>query len=339
MLGVVVDLPTCQEQDVTESADNERDVARQLDRASCVFAERPVRFRYDWGRQSKLATRVEWQLSIGDRTVSRGNVRPVFVAGTGNVDHIEFSLEMPPVKPDVVVTAVLGVTLHTDKSDSGTLKRSLFIFAESPFVGREQLFRELKIRLIDPNGATLEAFEKQGIPFEQVTTAAAIDALDSGLLIVGEGISWKDYSAAINAAQRFARRGNRVLCLAPSEGELALYLATAGEPEIVSKLVAARENVIRQFDKRFDTREWPGGPSAVSRFRLVSKNDALFARVAESSTAWPWVEMHFGDSATSDGDGGALIVCGLGIIKYWDDGPVPRYLLRAILNPLTINGE
>src|SRR5688572_21213671 len=93
MLGVVVNLPTCEGQDVAQGAHNEQNDARQLDRVSCVFAEQPTRFRYDWGRQSRLVTRVEWQLSISDRTVSRGNVQPVFVAVTGNVDHIEFSLE------------------------------------------------------------------------------------------------------------------------------------------------------------------------------------------------------------------------------------------------------
>jgi hypothetical protein len=51
-----------------------------------------------------------------------------------------------------------------------------------------------------------------------------------------------------------------------------------------------------------------------------------------SRAAWPWLEVKFEDAPAMD-NGGTLIVCGFGIIKYWNEGPVPRYLFWAILGP------
>jgi hypothetical protein len=283
-------------------------------------------------------THAEWQLVIGDRAVSRGNIQPVFIADAADGDHVSISLEMPPVKPGVAIAGKLNVTLHTDTSRSATLEQPLFIFADDPFVDREQWLRELNIRLFDPNRTTQGVFEKHGIAFKQVTTAAAIDAVSDGVLIIGEGLSWNDYSGAIKAARRAAHRGRRVLCLAPSEGDMPLYSESADEPTEISTMFAAQESVLKRFDKRFDTREWLGEPSVVSRLGLVSEKNVVLARVTDSSAAWPWLEMHWGDSSALDG-GGVLVVCGFGIIKYWDAGPVPRYLLSAILEPPALNRE
>jgi hypothetical protein len=336
MLGVVVNSAICRGQDVAKSADDQRDV-RSIGQVSCVLAERAARFRFAWNDKSKLVTRVEWQLAVGDRIVSRGNIRPTLVADAATGDQVTFALVMPPVKPGVVVNAELSVTLHTGDAQSFSLKQPLFIFADNPFVDRAEWLRELNIRLFDPDGATQKILETHGIPFDVLTTAAAIDAVNDGVLILGEGISWSVHSAAVHAAGRAARRGCRVLCLAPKEGDMPLYSESRDEPTEISTLFAARETVIRRFDKQFDTREWLGGPSVVSRLGLVSEHDTQLARVTDSRSAWPWLEVRFGDTSASDDGSGTLIVCGLGIIKYWDDGPVPRYLFRAILGPSAID--
>ena len=117
---------------------------------------------------------------------------------------------------------------------------------------------------------------------------------------------------------------------------MPLYSESPNEMKEISALFAARETMIQRFDKGFDTREWLGGPSVVSRLRLVSENDTQLARVTDSRSAWPWLEVRFGDTSASDDGSGTLIVCGLGIIKYWDDGPVPRYLFRSLLEPSAI---
>jgi hypothetical protein len=226
----------------------------------------------------------------------------------------------------------LGVTLYVDKTSSAPFHQPLFIFADDPFIDREEWLKGLRIHLFDPNDTTSAIFEKHCIPFRTLATPAAIDALCDGVLVVGEGISWSDYSGAVQAAQRGSRRGLRALCLAPKEGEIALYSETSDGPTDISTMIAARENVLHRFDKRFDRRIWLGGPSVVTRLGFVTENDAVLARVSESLTAWPWLEINYGDSAKLDG-GGALIVCGFGIIKYWDDGPVPRYLFREMLEP------
>ena len=153
-LSVVASPMFCRGQKAAEAGDDHRDVIKSIDQVSCVFAERAVRFRYAWEGKSKQVTHVEWQLTIGDRVVSRGNIRPAFVADDVNGDHVAFSLEMPPVKPEVVIAGELVVTLHADKTPSAPFKQPLFIFAEDPFIDREQWLKGLNIQLFDPNNTT-----------------------------------------------------------------------------------------------------------------------------------------------------------------------------------------
>jgi hypothetical protein len=337
MLGVVVNSEICRAQDVAKIADDHRDVARSIGQVSCVLAARAARFRIAWDGKSKSVTRVQWQLTVGKRVVSRGNIRPTLVADPTIGDHLAFLLEMPPVRPGVVMDGELNVTLHAGEAQSIPFKQPLFVFADDPFVDREEWLRDLKIRLFDPDGATQKILEKHAIPFDVVTTAAAIDALSDGVLILGEEISWSDNSAAVSAAVQAARRGCRVLCLAPKEGLMLLNSESPDEPTEMSTLFAARETIIHRFDKRFDTREWPGGPSVVSRLGLVFEDGCQFARVTDSQAAWPWLEVRFANAFSSDEGSGTLIICGLGIIKHWNDGPVPRYLFLAVLGPSAID--
>jgi len=333
MLGMAASMAVCRCQGAVETTDARRDTLRAIDQWSCVFADRAISLRYAWDGKSKQVTSGEWQLATGDRVVARGAVRPTFVAAANAGDHVAFSLQMPAVKPGGIVAMKLIVTLHTDNLRSAVHHRPIFIFSSAPFVDRLQWLRELNIQLYDPSGTTARVFEEHGLPFNQLATAAAIDAAPSSILVLGEGSSWKEHSGAIRAARRAAQRGLRVLCLAPHDGEMPLYRASSSDPAEMSSLYCSHEDVIRRFDKRFDTREWPGGSSAVSRLGLVSDNEMLFARVLESSTAWPWIEMRFSDSSTAN-EKGTMIVCGFGIVKYWNDGPVPRYLLRAVFESL-----
>jgi hypothetical protein len=332
VVGVVLNLEICRGQDVAKPVEIQPDLATPVN-VSCVFAERTAHFRYAQDKAERVR-RVEWQLTVGDRTVSRGAGQPDSVADANSSDHVALSLKMPPVNPGVVVASELDVTLHADAA-SESFTQPIYIFADDPFVDREQWLRKVDIRLFDPNRETIGVFEEHGIPFQQVTTVAAIDAVRNGMLVLGEGVSWSDHIDAVQAARRAARRGLRVLCLAPKEGEMPLYSESSDESAEILNMLAAREDVIRRFDKRFDTRDWAGGTSVVSRVKLVSESKLLLARVTASSNGWPLLDLQFRVSSASGS--GALIVCGLGIIEYWDEGPVPRYLFKAILERFTTN--
>jgi hypothetical protein len=309
-----------------------------VDPVWCVFADRPTTFKYAWAGHTKQVTQLEWKLAIGDRVVSEGAIRPEIVVDAAQGDRVAITLKMPPVKPGITVAGELSVSLLAANARADSCTRPLYIFAEDPFVDRRQWLEKLNIGLFDPDGRTATAFESHEIPFTRLNSAGAIDATRNGVLIIGEGISWSDHSGAMKAARRAALRGEQVLCLAPSEGDLPLYVEASDAPTEVSTLLVAHESVIRRFDKRFETRAWVGGPSAVARLAIVSEKDVMLARVADVPTAWPWLELHFRDTTDWHKDG-RLIVCGFGVIKYWDEGPVPRYLLNAIMESSTENHE
>ena len=74
---------------------------------SGVFADADVTFRYAVSVDESQRVRWVWRLSIGDRTVSRGE-------GSGNAEpgrptNVDVSFHVPPVKEGVTVEAKLEV--------------------------------------------------------------------------------------------------------------------------------------------------------------------------------------------------------------------------------------
>jgi hypothetical protein len=285
-----------------------------VDRWTCVLANQTVTMRYSWSSQTRDVVSAAWHLTIGERTIS-------------------FAIQMPAVKPGVVVAAELTVTLHTEKAASAVDRRAITIFSPDPFADRIEWLRGLNIRLFDPAGVTAASFEKQRIPFVAQPTLSSLNEVSSGIMVVGEGLNWKEHAAIASITCDAARRGVPVLCLAPSDGQISLKIEAATGHELIDRLLLAREDVVRRFDKRFDTLEWLGGESAICRLPLHSKEERLIAGVTDSSSGWPWLELHYRESVRAH-ERHELIICGLGIIKYWNEGPVPRYLLRAIFEQL-----
>ena len=121
-----------------------------------------------------------------------------------------------------------------------------------------------------------------------------------------------------------------MICFAPTEGSIPLQRSNVAEALEQPKIQHAGQDIVRQFDERLDDRGWVGGPSAIARFTVDSHQAA---HVSSSVQAWPWLDVHY-PSAVPQGNSGRVIICGLGIVRYWHDGPVPRYLLNGILESL-----
>ena len=74
---------------------------------------------------------------------------------------------------------------------------------------------------------------------------------------------------------------------------------------------------------------WPPKGEVV-RSSLVVKTDRdrVVAEVSKDA-GWPWIEVDFPDK------NGKLLICGFGIIRSWDAGPAPRFLLARLFEFLT----
>ena len=99
---------------------------------------------------------------------------------------------------------------------------------------------------------------------------------------------------------------------------------------VPAKINTADEDIIRQFGSKLDTHYWPEGRNAIAKFLLATVGEKTIARVSDASSARPWLEASY-QTANADGRPGKLMVCGFGIVKYWKSTPVPRYLLRGML--------
>jgi hypothetical protein len=233
----------------------------------------------------------------------------------------------------------LIVKVHADgtKEPEATDERTLWIFADDPFFNRAKWFEGLKITLFDSDAKSktsealkaLKSLKGLKTPFEEVRNAAALADLKEGVLVIGEGVSFKDEAGLAEAMVQAACRGVSVLCLAPKDGSFPLPGADNGLPGPGS-LTFLRQDIISKLDKRFDAAAWAPDNQVVARSLAVKTEDGkVVAEVADGGKGWPWLQLDFPDKK------GRLVVVGFPVIQHWENGPTPRYLLARLLEHVT----
>jgi hypothetical protein len=277
-----------------------------------------------------LVGRLAWGLSLGGRTVARGE--RAMRAEPGKAATVALALTAPPVKDGVILAGRLtvAVSVEGESRPQAEVEQALVFFPRDPFAGRAEWLNGLKLAVYDPARSTTEAFEKAAIPFEPVREPAALDSLTEGTIVIGESVAWDEERGLAEAVLQAAARGRPVLCLAPAPGRLVL--PGLGDPPLAAprRLSWRRNDVIADFDKRLDSRAWPPNGQVVARSLATrAEGNELVALVADGSAAWPWFEAEFAAGQ------GRLIVCGFGIVAHWEDGPTPTFLLAKILERLS----
>ena len=287
------------------------------------WGEREATLHFVVSAKEAFAGELNWSLHAAGRTLISRNSAIEVVAG-GQTD-VEVRYTLPAVKDAVVYPIELRVwTGAKGKAPTAELRDTVYLFGANPFADRAEWLKSLKIHLFDPEDKTADAFEKLEVPFGRVTNLAAIDDLHEEVLIIGEDVEWKDYGELGPMLLSAAARGVSVLCLASADAELALPAVKQGEPGVVTRLSFRQTDVIHDFDKRLSL-QWTGEHAAIYRsLALVAENDQVLARAAEPESGWPWMEVRF---AQRDNQSSALVWCGLGLIRSWEESPTPRYLL------------
>lgn len=294
-----------------------------------VFGDEKATFHYAVRTGEAIEGRVQWSLSVNRRTVERGDLP--LKAAAGRTAEVEVAFNIPAVREGVIVEAQLAVAVHLagEEKPAASHTKTLWIFPRDPFVDRSKWLKELKITLFDPSGKTAGVLEKARVPFMFTKNVSALDELGEGLLLVGEGTSWKDFRGLDEALVKAAARGVPVLCLAPGEGSIALPGSEGADPPPPAELSLRREDVIAELDKRLDAVAWPPeGRVAACRLAVKSDRERIVAEVTKERQAWPWLEARYAGK-------GRLLVCGFGIIRQWEATPAPRYLLSELFLRLT----
>ena len=173
-----------------------------------------------------------------------------------------------------------------------------------------------------PKAKTADVLEKANIPFAFMKNPDALEELNEGMLLIGEGTAWRDCRSLGESMVKAAARGLPVLCLAPGDGSLVLPGTAGAELPSPARLTLRRDDVIGELDKRLDAAAWPPKgliDSAVWQSRATATKS--LPKRARLQHAWSWLEMRYAVGK------GRLLVCGFGIIRQWDATPTPRYLL------------
>ncbi len=249
----------------------------------------------------------------------------------GRPQTFETAVPLPPVKGEVVLPLVLEARAFElgAREPAAGFCRHIWTFPQNPFTGRKVWLEKLAIALYDPLGSTAEVFQNLGVPFQRVYNPAVLAERTTGLIVVGEGISWRSNRGLPKLLDQAAVRGVPALSLAPADGQMVLP-GTDEDGLQPAAIILRRPDVMNELDKRLDSEAWP--PDG----RLVASSLALRGRgsivVAEEGRGWPWLEIRYPGPAESNG---RLLVCGFAIIDKWDATPAPRFLLARLLEYLT----
>lgn len=305
---------------------------------TCVTAGGETRLKVKLTGVAEARPVVQWTVST-DRGQLLGRYSKVSVnerPGGDVLVNLEFP--MPPLKPGVVLPLSLQVSAVLDgQTHQQTL--SLNAYSAEAFSRRDEMFERLRIQLFDPEGETAELFDEHNIPYTRLINLAAIDLVVSETLVVGEGVSLRDYRTLGQSLAGCAQRGGQVLCLAPREDDFPLVLQRIGSSENLPRITLDRSSVVRAFDKRFDVDQWGGEPATTAGFIPTASESDLAFNMSQDRQGWPWVSLEYNQAgiksikkSPSIEKPGRLILCGFGILSRWEDSPVPRYLLAHLFD-------
>jgi hypothetical protein len=294
---------------------------------STYFASAPVALTYDAAVAANGLT-AQWTLAVDRKTIGSGAAQ-VEAEGAGSKVSLRF--DAPEVRDGLPLEAVLAITLRgaNRRDPIETRQRTLWFFGEEAFVDRQQWLEEREVTLFDPRGGTAEMLAGLSIPFVATKNVEQLANLAKGMIVVGEGVSAREYRGLPIALQKAAAAGRPVLWLAPTGGTFAIPGAATADLPRPARVMLAGTEIIAELDKRLDAQAWPADGGLVASSLLIrgEGRTALVEAVANDQ-GWPWLEVTYPTMP------GRLIVAGFGLNDHWEAGPTPRYLLARMLDRL-----
>ncbi len=218
-----------------------------------LFAEKKVEYVVALHVPGSFKGRLDWAFSAANGQVFPRGRGEQAVAGKGaGPAVVKLTIETPPVKPGAVLEARLELSLYgnAQKTPEAELKRKIYIFPPDPFVARMDWLKDLKLVVFDPNdkSKTVEALEALKVPHERIKQVDKLADQKEGIVIVGEGVSFKDERGLAEALVQLAQRGCKVICLAVEDGSFALP-GIGSDAISQAGLTFRRNGVIRQLEQ------------------------------------------------------------------------------------------
>jgi len=301
-------------------------VAPASDRGD-YFGEQTATLEFQCSAVEAIQGKVLWQYSAGARTLARGEDPIQIAAGQERV--YKLPIEFPPVNEGVIFETQVEVTIVNRNNETiARCEQPIWLFPEDPYAQRRQWLEQLDLHLYDPEETTSKLFEKAKIPHELVTNSNVLVDFDGDILIVGSGVSFRRNRALTDHLLMLAKRGVKVLCLSPVDGELP-WPAREEYPQMADVRFSTRQ-VIRDVDKHLT----PDFDSAVQEpevgygVMLESYRGQLRVTMSDNPSAWAWWQVRFHNQGT-------CILCCFDLVPHWDDSPTPRFFLARLLEHLS----
>ncbi len=297
---------------------------------SARFEGEEVTLRYRVSATADSVQRAGVALTVQGKTIARRDVE-VRIGPSGS-GEIEVPVQLSATSPGVVLAATTAITVGSGPP----FEHAWSIFPDDPLVGRRTRFKQLQLAIYDPREDTVRRFRESSIPHRTLHRMEELRGLKQGTLVIGEGISLGDHRGLADSMIAAAKRGVSVLCLAPSAGELPLPgLGSrrgndSRQEDSPAALTFRRNDIITEFDKRFDADSWCGdGGVIASTVATRIQRHQRFGEIRAGDAGWPWVAIDFQPP-------GRLVFCGFAIIDQWENNPTPRYFLAAVLESLSL---
>ncbi|MFN0198965.1 MAG: hypothetical protein ACKVT0_19635 [Planctomycetaceae bacterium] len=305
----------------------------RLEPWSTVFAETKIKIPCRLRSTSQFVGRLVWGLSTNENiTLSRGEL--AVTQQENDESDAGFELTFPDVKPGLILPTKLAIHLVADgnKQPVASVESPIWIYPPDPFYDRTEWLKGLQLSVFDPAGKTVELFNTLELSFAEITNISNLEILESGVLIIGEGVSFREERALPAAMLELAARGIPVICLAPDEGDLLIPSPNPAEKISPSSVLLQNAEAIRRLDKRLDAVQWMTETvRPANTISLDRQGSQLLGEVVSAPDGWSWIEIHFANQNKNRETNPRCVVCCFPIIERWDDGPTPRYLLVRLL--------
>jgi len=297
----------------------------------CVLAGQEAQFGFSLVDGSGENLRVGWSLVSKGRILARGSSNALCMGDGSEAMPYSFTIPIPKLREGVVLPVELKITLAVEGQNL-SFTHQLYIYSRDPFPAQKAFLEQAKIKLFDSDGKTAALLEENEIPHTRLLNLAAIDLVTEGIVLVGEGVSFRKQRKLAKSLMQAASRGVSVLCLAPSEGDFPLMVDGHDLHIRPRRFAIADGDFVRRYDKRFDT------IASLSNLSLTSRRNEVVISVGEGADHWSWLNLDIPARKTDAADG-RLMICCLGIVSRWDSSPVPRHLFAHLLQELTENSS
>ncbi len=297
---------------------------------SNVFGGKESTFHVSVTGASALSGRLGWQLAAEGRTLARGE--SVITVSPAVPGEAVLRIPVPEVKPGVILQTRLSLVVLDGARETGRLEKTLWVFPEDALADRREWLKALRLSLFDPVGKTAKLFDGLGIPYSGVRAVDALAEVKDGVIIIGEGVSFKEYRGLAASMFKTAASGVSVLCLAPAGGGVELPATAEGDLPRPDSMEFLRAGVISRLDKRLESSGWaPDGRSATCGMALSGQRGSVLVEAGNDAADWSWIELGYGKNNAK------WVMCGFGIVGKWADSPTPRFLLVKVLERVSGN--